>query len=105
MDASPLTRIMAALEDGPGTAAELGAEVGLTAAACSSYLHRLWRRGWVDRAITRIRANPVGREGLLYGLPGTIPDPEPRALPAAPRSYACDCAYGQPADQAQLKLL
>lgn len=105
MDASPLTRIMTALHDGPGTAAELGIELGLSPAACSTYLHRLWRRGWIDRAQTRIRRAGRGANGMLYGLPGTIPDPQPREpLPAA-RTYAADCAYGNTAPDGQLDLL
>lgn len=104
MDASPLMRIMAALEAGPGTASELAVELGISPGPCSSYLYRLWRRGWVDRADVEVRSAPVGRAGRLYGLKGAIPNPAPAPPPRPARTYSAACTYGRQAQDAQLSL-
>jgi|SRR5690625_2738814 len=98
MDTSPLTRIMLALQEGPGTAPELAAELDLCPAACSSYLYRLWCRGWIERSRHQIRHARAGRHGVLYGLPDDITQPQPRSRPVrTPRAYASHCAYARPA--------
>lgn len=60
MISSAPKRVLAALEDGPGTPSELAAELELSAEACSDALRRLVSRGRVLRSPERVQ---------LYGQP------------------------------------
>lgn len=90
---------MEALNEGPGTASELSAELdGLSSAICSVYLHRLWIRGWIERSKSTMRNARVGRECNIYGLAKDIAEPAPRrAKPPETRRYKGSCAFAHAA--------
>ena len=73
------------LEEGPGTSAELGAELGVCLHSCSANLHRLWCEGRIDRNTVRVKQARRGIPAYLYGVVGAFAAPADRPPPRAKR--------------------